>query len=214
MKEDYLWDKIGNDAEIERLENALKSFRYQEIAPPALPSKIVPFEKKSPRRFFRLSLAFGAFAALAIVCLVVWLQFSKKNIEVASNSMPIAAPVTNEIPARQIEFETPKNLTTDKIEKFKSPQRVVESQVFKTTFVSSANRRNNSAERKVKVKTRENSIDQSLIAKKTPLKLTKEETYAYNQLMLALSITGSKLRLVKDKIDGIEEKTGGFENGR
>jgi hypothetical protein len=31
---------------------------------------------------------------------------------------------------------------------------------------------------------------------------TKEEIYAYNQLMLALSITSDKLNLVKEKIPG------------
>ena len=35
--------------------------------------------------------------------------------------------------------------------------------------------------------------------------LTNEEKFAYNQLMLALSITGSKLRLVTDKIENSEE---------
>jgi hypothetical protein len=34
--------------------------------------------------------------------------------------------------------------------------------------------------------------------------LTDEERYAYNRLMLALSITGSKLKLVRDTIDQIE----------
>ncbi len=36
MKEDYLWDKTGENHEIERLENALKMFRYKETAPPSL----------------------------------------------------------------------------------------------------------------------------------------------------------------------------------
>ena len=35
--------------------------------------------------------------------------------------------------------------------------------------------------------------------------LTEEEKYAYGQLMLALSITGSKLKIVKDTINGVEE---------
>ena len=43
MKEDYLWDKTGSDPEIEKLENALKAFRYQETAPPELPAKNYSF---------------------------------------------------------------------------------------------------------------------------------------------------------------------------
>ena len=60
MNEEYLWDKTGEDAEIQQLENALAAFRYQETAPPALPSKILTFQpkivektvaEKPPRRF-------------------------------------------------------------------------------------------------------------------------------------------------------------------
>ena len=43
MNEDYLWDKTGEDPEIEKLENALQVFRYKETAPPALPAKALPF---------------------------------------------------------------------------------------------------------------------------------------------------------------------------
>jgi hypothetical protein len=41
---------------------------------------------------------------------------------------------------------------------------------------------------------------------KPKVRLTEEERYAYNQLMLALSITGSKLKIVRDKVQGLEEK--------
>ena len=45
--------------------------------------------------------------------------------------------------------------------------------------------------------------------------LTSEEKYAYGQLMLALSITSSKLKLVKDTINRIEEgKPAGAPNDR
>ena len=40
MKEDYLWDKTGSDAEIENLENVLKAFRQTDDAPPEIPAKI------------------------------------------------------------------------------------------------------------------------------------------------------------------------------
>jgi hypothetical protein len=39
------------------------------------------------------------------------------------------------------------------------------------------------------------------------IQLTKEEKEAYDQLMLALAITGSKLREVKDKVNGLVEPT-------
>jgi hypothetical protein len=34
--------------------------------------------------------------------------------------------------------------------------------------------------------------------------LTQEERYAYHQLMLALSISSSKLKVVQDAINGVE----------
>lgn len=34
--------------------------------------------------------------------------------------------------------------------------------------------------------------------------LTKEERYAYDQLMLALSITSSRLKMVQDKVNGFD----------
>lgn len=210
MKEDYLWNKTGSDTEIERLENALKAFRYQEAAPPVLPAKIIPFEKKSPRGFFRFSLAFGAFAALAIVCFGVWSLLSKRNVEVGEISTPVVAPsnfsATENAPTKT-EIETPKNLRTEKAAettKIESPQNKTKNQFVKTVFISPAKRRNNLTARNGEIKTRENSTDQIPAVQKPAVKLTEEETYAYSQLMRALSITGSQLKLVKDKIDAVE----------
>jgi hypothetical protein len=62
MKEDYLWNKTGSDAEIEKLENALKAFRFEAQEPPALPTKVTSSDEKRPFSFFKLGFAF-AFAA-------------------------------------------------------------------------------------------------------------------------------------------------------
>ena len=45
-------------------------------------------------------------------------------------------------------------------------------------------------------------------------KLTKEEEYAYDQLKLALTITGSKLKLLKDKVESVEDESSIRESGR
>ena len=42
MNNDYLWDKTGEDAEIESLENLLGGLRFQPTAPPALPAAVAP----------------------------------------------------------------------------------------------------------------------------------------------------------------------------
>jgi hypothetical protein len=202
MKEDYLWDKTGQDFEIERLENALKAFRYQETAPPALPAKIIPFEKKSWRGFFSLSFASAAFAALMIVCLGVWLQFSGGKIEVAKDlpetkKIEIAKDSTEAI-VSQIEKKDSDAIPAEKpneliVGKFEAPKRAVKQNVVKIRKIVPAQIRQN------------NLIARNVAAKKPALILTKEEKYAYDQLMLALSITGSKLKLVSDKVSGSEE---------
>ena len=202
MKEDYLWDKTGQDPEIERLENALMAFRYQETAPPALPAKIIPFEKKNRWSFFRLSFASAAFAALMFVCLGVWFQFSNRKIEVAKDlsqtlktetakvstetiALPIDKKVSNEIPLKK---------SGDVIvEKVEAPNQSVKRNFVKARGILPTNVRPN------------NLIARNVVAKKPEVKLTKEEKYAYDQLMLALSITSSKLKLVSDKVSGGEE---------
>lgn len=198
MKEDYLWDKTGEDFEIEKLENALAAFRYQETAPPALPAKIIPFEKKTPRGFFRLAFAFAGGAALIAVCLGVWFQVSNKKIELAKDATNNAAPQINQDSAREISNE---KQTDSAGEKIKKPEQSVERKFIQIRKIVPAIARQN------------NLTARNIAVKKPPAKLTSEEKYAYNQLMLALSITGSKLRLVKDKIDGVEEQKPVFENG-
>src|SRR5215211_2677652 len=84
MKDDYLWDKTGEDAEIRGLENALQAFRFQENAPPELPQKVFTVERESGRKFFRFGFAFAAFAGVVIVCSVVWFQLS------GSHQTPVA----------------------------------------------------------------------------------------------------------------------------
>ncbi len=212
MKEDYLWDKTGSDAEIEGLENALKAFRWQEFAPPELPAKVVPFEKKTRRGFFRLSFGFAAFAAVLIVCLGVWFQFYGDKTEMAKDAPKIIAPPMRENAAVENPIRKPADLFVETVE---TPKKSVESKAVKVKkFVPQAIRRDKSNERNTEINKPDNLVAKNIETKKPTVKLTKEEVYAYNQLMLALSITSSKLKLVQDKVDGIEEKTAVLENER
>ena len=89
--------------------------------------------------------------------------------------------------------------------KIEQPKRLVEREfVNAEKFVSLKNHRDSSATQERKIEKPDSSVARRVEVKKSSDKLTKEETYAYNQLMLALSITGSKLKLVKDKIDRTE----------
>ena len=173
MKEDYLWNKTGSDPEIERLENALKAFRYQQIAPPVLPAKVVPFERKSPRGVLRLSLAFASFAALLIVWLGVWLNFSGMQNEKASNSPNIIAPPTVENSATEIPFQ---NLINPNIEKEKITQQSVKPKVFKVeNFVSPNVRGKNLSARNIEIRRFKIPNSKNIKVQQTTVKLTEEE---------------------------------------
>lgn len=197
MKQDYLWDKTGADPEIENLENALAVFRYKEIAPPALPAKIIPFKKESPRRSFRFAYAIAACTAFLMIGLGVWFQFSTNEIETQENlAQTIQPQIPETIPdAATVEHKAPivNNAETSPKTNIESAKRISALKpVRKNKFIPAVVR---------PTEKRAGNIQ----AKKPDVQLTKEEQYAYSQLMLALSITSSKLKLVKDKVEGFEE---------
>ncbi len=198
MKEDYLWDKTGADPEIQRLENALRVFRYRETAPPALPAKIIPFERKISRRFFRLAFAFAVCAAFIIVSLGVWLQISNEKIEVAKDSTEATVTPVSKKVFDKIADEKPDDLTVKKVE--------VQKQSAEQKFIK--------VRKIVPASVRQNKTIAQNVEVNKAIKLTKEEKYAYNQLMLALSITSSKLRLVEEKIYGVGDAKNILENER
>ena len=93
MSEDYLWDKTGEDLEIQQLENALQTFRYQKSAPPMLPKQVVKLAKEPSRSFFAwFPMRFGFAMATcllvgAIFAFAVWFQLSATT----PNSVVVAA---------------------------------------------------------------------------------------------------------------------------
>ena len=181
MKEEYLWDKTGGDVEIEGLENALKTFSYRTIAPPGLPAKSFVLEQKPQRRFVRLGFAFAA--AAVVILAGVWFLIPDRNVAVGKESMKAAVPQASTVrqttapPATKVEL--PKLKDTSTIIKTRHPirqaTRPINAVAFKTKDIN------------------------------PPVAFTDEEKYAYGQLMLALSITESKLKIVKDAITGNEE---------
>lgn len=201
MKEDYLWDKTGEDADIEQLENALAVFRYKETAPPELPAKVLPFRKEEPherRRIFSYALAAVACLLFGIIALGVWIQVLKNNTEIPANLAETAKPEIV-LPTPQTLIDEPDVSPFDKVE---NPKQFPARKIV-------ANRKD------APVKTsRKTAKTQNVKAAKPSEKLTKEEQYAYDQLMLALSITSSKFKLVKDKVEGIEEKNAVVKGGQ
>jgi hypothetical protein len=196
MKEDYLWDKTGEDAEVRALENALKAFRFQENAPPALPQNFFTIEKRSWRRFFQLGFGFAACASVVIVFSLFWFQFS-------SDKLPAA-----EIASRSNDLKTAERSANDSIIEVpnRAPVEAVKAAlpIAKPTVVKIVQKRA-PLPRPLK------AVQRQPKAKEPSETLTAEEKYAYNQLMLALSITGTQLKIVKDKIQGIEDQNAGIE---
>jgi hypothetical protein len=190
-EENYLWDKTGENREIERLENALQAFRYTESEPPALPAKITAFEAKKPFRFFRLSFALAACALFAFVSLGVWLKFSNDKTEIAKDSVKETAPQTRETISNASELKKPESFTVKTVA---TKKQTAAQNIVQTRKIIQTNSRPNKA------------ITQTIAVAKPKIKLTKEEKYAYQQLMLALSITSSELKFVKDKAASVEEK--------
>ncbi|HEX8367842.1 MAG TPA: hypothetical protein VF604_04820 [Pyrinomonadaceae bacterium] len=201
MKEDYLWDKTGEDPDIERLENALQVFRYKETAPFELPAKVLPFRKEEPappRKIFSFALAAAACLVFGIIAPGVWLQILRNDAQTQASLTEKVKPEIFAPPKAPIVVGTV-DLPAGSVENTKQyPARKI-----------AAIRRN------VPVKiSRKETKAPNVRSAKQEVRLTKEEQYAYRQLMLALSITSSKFKLVKDKVEGIEEKNAVIGNGQ
>lgn len=187
MKEDYLWNKTGDDPEIAGLEEALAVFRYEPGPAPAL-SRATP-DAASPgpapwAGWFRF--AFAASAA-SVIAASVWLWAAQEREVLTAKNEP--APEVEElekIPDTAVNAPgTAEPGTADPVPEISAkprPERIV-------------------ARRRAPAGNSRNA------ARPASAALTKEEKYAYDRLMLALSITGSKLKIVRDTIDGRQNES-------
>lgn len=180
MNEEYLWDKTGRDPEIERLETVLRNLAYKENDLPLMPAKILTLPEARPRWSFSLRMAFAT-AFAAVLCLglgaLIFVQMRTAPDQILTVAQPEdAAPPTT------------------------GPNRIVDPAatvptVSRRDFVPV--RQNVTPQKRIAVRTVHKAI-----RREPEVKFTNEELYAYNQLMLALSITSSKLKIVNDKVNG------------
>lgn len=215
-QENYLWDKTGEDAEIAGLENALAAFRYRETALPALPAKILPFQLKTvekpaaviTRR--RLSYAFAACAALVLMAFGLMFQFSNSETSIENDlaqKTSIAASINQEIENDSIEES--ERTTFENVEF--SPEIKVSKQIIKQFEKTMAGYKTKPSAVKTRPSAVKTSNQNQTLARigeneNPSAALTDEEQHAYDQLMLALSVTSKQLKIVKDKLNGVEEK--------
>ncbi|HSU26052.1 MAG TPA: hypothetical protein VLI65_08730, partial [Pyrinomonadaceae bacterium] len=172
MKTDeYLWDKTGSDTEIERLEGALAAFRYKASDAPALPveSNLAKAYRAWSIPRFAFASAMAASFALLLVSIGLWMQPStittERRPELAASVQPAIDIAVPKAPATM-----PAKAVTTK--------RQTVKRSFTTWKRGTPTIQNNTTARLVER------------GKTSPVKLSKEELYAYNQLMLALEITG------------------------
>jgi hypothetical protein len=190
MKEDYLWDKTGDDPEIERLEETLAVFRSRMDTPPLIVPDIAVNKKESASWFTGLRIAFAgmatAAAAVTIAAILIWYPTSKGELQATQNPAAERETVfvrpeveTPEVPAAKANEPVQVFQPGSKMEQPRTPRR--HTPITRKTTVPAA----------------------TMAKNETPV-LTEEEKYAYNQLMLALSITNSKMKIVRDTMSGAD----------
>lgn len=189
MKDDYLWDKIGKDSEIEKLENALQVFRPQESNPPQIEATVFQYKKESSGNFFPVFRALAACLTLVFISVGFWMFFTKTEAE-TTNRQFINIPF-EKTSAVIIENKNSDDISEKTPEIVKNEQKKPISKIQKSVY-------------KPKIKPAKNKNEQVV-------KLTQEEKAAYEQLMLALSITSSKLKIVKDKVQNLDDQTAIYE---
>lgn len=187
MNDEYLWDKKGDDPGIRSLETALSEFRMIPGKAPAIPSAVTSVRvEPKPRGFFRLGLAFAAVAAIvAAVALVALIGI--RDQKVAGIVPPPARPEDPSVAT----VVTPPDSSEPGIVAAPQPRpRKIGPRVIKTVYFKRSTRNPG----KVTKLDDRPLLDAS--------QLTAEERQAFEKLMLALSITSSKLKIVKDKLNG------------
>lgn len=183
MKEEYLWDKTGNDPEIERLEGLLSEFRYSEAA--RTESNIVEFPSRSKTVLQPWAFAMAACLAVGAIAIGVW------NL---ANPGSDATPVQTAQVATQAPLMAEPGVVGPIVE---SDMHSPSIDVPRPVAVVKRSRTTPRPKYTAVIRKRRDSSD--------TINLTKEEKYAYGQLLLALSITSSKLQIVTDSINGVDE---------
>lgn len=189
MNNDYLWEKKGSDAEIEGLEDLLSGFKYQPVEPPML-SPVLVLNEPARMPWWKFSLAFAVPACLLVAITVGFLVTrlgNEPSATIISSGPRSPEVVGQEMPA--LKEPDVSKIDEKRIEKIEVPSNV------KTVFIP---RSKTETQRPTRAKYRQ--IKRSKIET-----LTAEERFAYDQLKLALSITGSKLKVVSDTVNRTED---------
>lgn len=180
MNEEYLWDKSGHDPEIAEFETVLRGFAYRDTAPPAAAkAEVISFAAKPRVKAFRYAMAAAACLLFFAVSLGFWINLSRNS---AIN------PVDDVVAQNLITIDSDDDVTFYR-EPFKKLDNIAAA--------------NSVPPAKKKIVPVVRKITRPIVTPAEPA-ITAEEQHAYEQLRLALSITSSKLKLVKEKIESHE----------
>ncbi len=189
---DYLWDRSGEEADIEALEESLKQFRCGK-----LDDSRPPLPEASTRRPLTAIFRFAMIPASAVLAVAsIWLFY---------------APQTDVTLKRETSRETVQRQPAD-VFKPVSTQKTADNPLAGTSRAERKIVRKRNPlkifKRKRPVRRQVGTTTRAVREKGVPA-ITEEEEQAYNVLMKALLITSSKLKLVKEKVDGPDVETVG-----
>jgi len=173
MNNDYLWDRTGSDAEIERLESLLEGIKFQPQEPPAREIVIVPVR---PRWFMRFGIGF-AVASMATAALLFAIFPAGDNLQ------PVAAVEDKYRSVEEVRTPTP-------------------SPGIEYVKASAKPKRLKKRIPKKRLRREAKFVPPPVEPRPLPETLTAEERDAYRQLMTALAITGQQLNIVREKLNG------------
>jgi hypothetical protein len=196
MNDEYLWNKTGNDAEIERLEGMLSAFRHDPGTPPPVPVRAATEVPRRRRNWmFWLPPVFASCTAVVVV-VIGFLAVSKTPQRIAKT---VADPAA--------EIQPAPNYSQSAENPMPSTRKQASPSLPDVRKAMSEPERASQTPRAVKAVVRPRTVVASRPRKHSgEPELTPRERYAYQQLMLALSISGEKLRIVRDAVNGVGEQ--------
>ena len=209
MKEaDYLWDKSGEDAQLESLEAVLKKFAYAEIDPPRVSHAQSKPERSSPFDIFKFRFALAGLSVAATCTALGLYTFTRDgdNSEISFVDRTVQQKAANGLDSEcpepcagtRVGKSDMSNTETDTSRRTTNSDFAVNDRampnVIKVSHTAGPKKKKKKSVRMIYRPVR------PLPQVTTAVAVTREEADAYNKLMLALSITGDKLRIVKDKL--------------
>jgi hypothetical protein len=182
MNETYLFDKTGTESEIEQLEKLLTVYKIEPVAPSIVRARL---SESKPVLGFRM--IFGGVFALATLVLSLGVGAAVYLMWTPTAAVEVQATAEPTQPFRSIvDPAGPATESKHNISRMGQPRRSFRADPVKRDV------------RKVE----KTNAPVSEFAKLTP-----EERHAYNEVLAALWLTGSKLRVVQDTINRTDDKT-------